>query len=226
MNAVDQPLAHEVRRVAGEGDEAEVPDEDERQHRDHERATPARQLLELRRARRRFPIDLGMVRRAPDSPRLFSHLSLPFGVVDPGSAPRSPGAHLSQPPCPHRAAGKPASATGQLPAIDCIVRAAMDTPDAAPARRSPGSSSSPASGCSRSARRCRCCRATSPGPLGGGDLEVGIVTGAFAITGLACRPLAGRLADRRGRAGGRGRWRALDRDRRRCSTSSRPGSPA
>jgi MFS family permease len=37
------------------------------------------------------------------------------------------------------------------------------------------------------------------GPLGGGELEVGIVTGAFAITGLACRPLAGHLADRRGR---------------------------
>ena len=37
------------------------------------------------------------------------------------------------------------------------------------------------------------------GPLGAGDLEVGIVTGAFAITGLACRPLAGHLADRRGR---------------------------
>src|SRR5215210_6819860 len=37
------------------------------------------------------------------------------------------------------------------------------------------------------------------GPLGGGDIEVGIVTGAFAITGLACRPLAGGLADRRGR---------------------------
>jgi MFS family permease len=37
------------------------------------------------------------------------------------------------------------------------------------------------------------------GELGGGDLEVGIVTGAFAITGLACRPLAGQLADRRGR---------------------------
>jgi MFS family permease len=35
--------------------------------------------------------------------------------------------------------------------------------------------------------------------LGGSSLEVGIVTGAFAITGLACRPLAGRLADRRGR---------------------------
>jgi MFS family permease len=37
------------------------------------------------------------------------------------------------------------------------------------------------------------------GPIGGSDLDVGIVTGAFAITGLACRPLAGRLADRRGR---------------------------
>ena len=37
------------------------------------------------------------------------------------------------------------------------------------------------------------------GELSGNDLEVGIVTGSFAITGLACRPLAGRLADRRGR---------------------------
>jgi MFS family permease len=37
------------------------------------------------------------------------------------------------------------------------------------------------------------------GPIGGGDLEVGIVGGAFAVTGLACRPLAGRFADRRGR---------------------------
>jgi MFS family permease len=37
------------------------------------------------------------------------------------------------------------------------------------------------------------------GPIGGSDLDVGVVTGAFAITGLACRPLAGRLADRRGR---------------------------
>jgi MFS family permease len=37
------------------------------------------------------------------------------------------------------------------------------------------------------------------GPLDGGDLEVGIVAGAFAITGLACRPLAGHFADRRGR---------------------------
>jgi MFS family permease len=37
------------------------------------------------------------------------------------------------------------------------------------------------------------------GPLGAGDLEVGIVTGAFAVTGLACRPIAGRFADARGR---------------------------
>jgi MFS family permease len=35
--------------------------------------------------------------------------------------------------------------------------------------------------------------------LDGSDLEVGIVTGAFAITGLICRPLAGNAADRRGR---------------------------
>jgi MFS family permease len=37
------------------------------------------------------------------------------------------------------------------------------------------------------------------GPIGGGDLAVGVVTGAFAVTGLACRPLAGNLADIRGR---------------------------
>ena len=35
--------------------------------------------------------------------------------------------------------------------------------------------------------------------LDGSDLEVGIVTGAFAITGLVCRPIAGNAADRRGR---------------------------
>src|ERR671910_3724318 len=35
--------------------------------------------------------------------------------------------------------------------------------------------------------------------LGGSDLEVGIVTGAFAFTGIICRPIAGNLADRRGR---------------------------
>ena len=37
------------------------------------------------------------------------------------------------------------------------------------------------------------------GPLDSGDVAVGIVTGAFAITGLACRPIAGRFADARGR---------------------------
>ena len=37
------------------------------------------------------------------------------------------------------------------------------------------------------------------GPLDAGDVSVGFVTGAFAITGLACRPIAGHLADRRGR---------------------------
>jgi MFS family permease len=37
------------------------------------------------------------------------------------------------------------------------------------------------------------------GPIGEGDVAVGIVLGSFAITGLACRPLAGHLADRRGR---------------------------
>lgn len=35
--------------------------------------------------------------------------------------------------------------------------------------------------------------------LNGSDLEVGIVTGAFAFTGIVCRPIAGNLADRRGR---------------------------
>jgi MFS family permease len=37
------------------------------------------------------------------------------------------------------------------------------------------------------------------GPLGGGKVAVGIVIGAFAITGLLMRPFAGRLADSRGR---------------------------
>jgi MFS family permease len=35
--------------------------------------------------------------------------------------------------------------------------------------------------------------------LGGSDLEVGIVSGAFAFTGIICRPIAGNLADTRGR---------------------------
>jgi len=37
------------------------------------------------------------------------------------------------------------------------------------------------------------------GPLGGGKIAVGIVIGAYAITGLLMRPFAGRLADSRGR---------------------------
>lgn len=37
------------------------------------------------------------------------------------------------------------------------------------------------------------------GPIGAGDVSVGIVVGAFAVTGLACRPLAGWFADTRGR---------------------------
>lgn len=37
------------------------------------------------------------------------------------------------------------------------------------------------------------------GPIGAGDVSVGIVLGAFAVTGLACRPLAGWFADTRGR---------------------------
>jgi MFS family permease len=35
--------------------------------------------------------------------------------------------------------------------------------------------------------------------LGGTDLEVGIVSGAFALTGIVCRPIAGHFADTRGR---------------------------
>jgi MFS family permease len=37
------------------------------------------------------------------------------------------------------------------------------------------------------------------GPLGAGNVAVGVVIGSYAITGLLLRPLAGRLADRRGR---------------------------
>jgi MFS family permease len=35
--------------------------------------------------------------------------------------------------------------------------------------------------------------------LSGSDFEVGIVSGAFALTGIVCRPIAGNLADTRGR---------------------------
>lgn len=37
------------------------------------------------------------------------------------------------------------------------------------------------------------------GPLHASNLDVGIVVGAFSLTSVFCRPLAGRLADRRGR---------------------------
>jgi MFS family permease len=37
------------------------------------------------------------------------------------------------------------------------------------------------------------------GPLGAGNVAVGVVIGSYAITGLLLRPFAGRLADRRGR---------------------------
>ena len=37
------------------------------------------------------------------------------------------------------------------------------------------------------------------GPLGDGDVAVGIAIGSFAFTALACRPLAGNVADQRGR---------------------------
>ncbi len=37
------------------------------------------------------------------------------------------------------------------------------------------------------------------GPLRGGDVAVGVVTGAFALSAVVCRPLAGRMADARGR---------------------------
>ena len=37
------------------------------------------------------------------------------------------------------------------------------------------------------------------GPLGSGDVAVGVVIGAYAVTGLLLRPVAGRFADTRGR---------------------------
>jgi MFS family permease len=37
------------------------------------------------------------------------------------------------------------------------------------------------------------------GPLHAGDVSVGIVVGAFALTAVVCRPLAGRQADEHGR---------------------------
>lgn len=38
------------------------------------------------------------------------------------------------------------------------------------------------------------------GPLGGGDVAVGLAVGSFSVTALVLRPWAGRLADTRGRA--------------------------
>jgi MFS family permease len=35
--------------------------------------------------------------------------------------------------------------------------------------------------------------------LGDGDVAVGVAIGAFALTALACRPIAGSIVDRRGR---------------------------
>jgi MFS family permease len=37
------------------------------------------------------------------------------------------------------------------------------------------------------------------GPIGADDFAVGVVTGAFALTAVLCRPVAGRVADARGR---------------------------
>jgi MFS family permease len=37
------------------------------------------------------------------------------------------------------------------------------------------------------------------GPIGAGDVAVGVVIGAFAVSAVVCRPLAGRAADARGR---------------------------
>src|SRR5258705_9295045 len=37
------------------------------------------------------------------------------------------------------------------------------------------------------------------GPLGSGDVAVGVVIGAFALAAIVTRPIAGRIADARGR---------------------------
>ncbi len=60
--------------------------------------------------------------------------------------------------------------------------------------------------------------------LGGNDLEVGIVTGAFALTGIVCRPIAGNIADRRGRRPTVVGGAMLGGHRRLLSTSCRPAS--
>ena len=73
---------------------------------------------------------------------------------------------------------------------------------------------------------CRCCRATCTGPLGAGDVAVGVVIGAFALTAVVARPVGG-PAGRRARAARRGRSAALLSWPRpaRC-TSSRSACPA
>ena len=82
-----------------------------------------------------------------------------------------------------------------------------------------------ADACSASARRCPILPRYVQGPIGSGDVAVGIVTGAFAITGLACRPLAGSIADRRGRKPIVRRRRAADGGRRAPCSSSPPAFP-
>ena len=62
------------------------------------------------------------------------------------------------------------------------------------------------------------------GPLGAGDLAVGIVTGAFAFTAVIGRPIGGRIADRRGRRLVVVTGLLLTVARRRSSTSCRSAS--
>ena len=84
----------------------------------------------------------------------------------------------------------------QDPALGAAGRRSWPT---APGRASRGSSSSPTSACSPSERPCAVLPHYVKDNLDGTDLEVGIVTGAFALTGIVCRPIAGNLADTRGR---------------------------
>ena len=62
--------------------------------------------------------------------------------------------------------------------------------------------------------------------LNGSDLEVGIVTGAFAFTGFFCRPIAGNAADRVGRRKTGDRRRLAGGDRRRPALPPRRHSRA
>ncbi len=64
------------------------------------------------------------------------------------------------------------------------------------------------------------------GPLGAGDIAVGVVIGSYAITGLLLRPIAGRLADTpRAQADGRSRARCWSASAA-CSTCPASASPA